>query len=108
MSVRKNKWRRVARQSILINQKGRCVYCYQPLQIGTLEHIKPQKDGGTDDRCNLAVACQSCNQAKGCMSVGKFRKQIKNKISIHWARRKIFVRGMRAERNIMRYVGKEI
>lgn len=105
--IRRNKWRKVARQRILIEQDNRCIYCHCPLTEGTLDHVKPQKEGGTDNNENLAVACSECNRAKGHMSVGKFKKLIKTAVDIHWARRKIHVAGMRAERNILRFVGLE-
>lgn len=101
----RNKWRRIARQRILKQQDGRCFYCYKPLKAGTLEHIRPQCRGGTDNDSNLSVACQACNSAKGNMSVSLFRKFIKSDFTIHWARRKIFLRGMRAEKRILIYVG---
>jgi len=105
--IYRNRWRKISRQRILIEQNNRCIYCHCPLSEGTLEHIRPQKDGGTDDNDNLSVACLECNRAKGCMSVGKFKKCIKSNISSHWSRRKIHIAGMRAERNILRFVGLE-
>jgi len=103
--IYQNKWRKIARQRILKQQGGRCFYCYKPLKTGTLEHIRPQCKGGTDNDNNLSVACRACNNAKGSMSVGLFRKFIKSDYTVHYGRRKIYLRGMRAEKRILNYVG---
>ena len=53
---------------------GRCIHCNkklvfsmngEPLSEGSLEHIVPKAHGGTDDLCNLAIACKRCNHQKG-------------------------------------------
>ncbi len=53
---------------------GKCVHCNTRLVVGddgrargnaTLEHIRPQAQGGTDDVANLAIACAPCNRQKG-------------------------------------------
>lgn len=53
---------------------GKCVHCNTRLVVGddgrargsaTLEHIKPQAQGGTDALANLAIACAPCNRQKG-------------------------------------------
>lgn len=99
MIVHRRIWRKIARQRILIKQHNRCIYCCCPLAMGTLEHIKPQKDGGTDDDNNLSVACSECNRAKGCLSVSKFKKIIKSTVNTHYARRKEHIAHMRSERS---------
>lgn len=38
----------------------------------TLEHLKAQALGGTDDRFNLAVACRKCNGDRG----GRLSKEL--------------------------------
>jgi len=103
--VHNNYWRKAARATILLEQHGRCCYCYAPLLKGTLEHRMAQKNGGTDSYYNLAVSCGSCNAAKGHKSEESFKRFIKKEISLHWARRKIHLAGMRAEKNILRFVG---
>jgi len=105
--VFKNIWRKVSRKTILIEQDNRCYYCFEPLNEGTLDHVKPQCKGGTDDKQNLVVACQPCNLAKGSMSKSQFRKFIKIPGSMHWARRRLWLAEMRAVRNIFRYIGIE-
>ncbi len=50
----------------LLEKWGRtCAYCGKkdvPLEI---EHLIPRSRGGSDRVCNLALACQPCNQKKG-------------------------------------------
>jgi hypothetical protein len=47
-----------------------CEYCQlhqddSPLAALHIEHIRPRKHGGTDDKENLALACIDCNLRKG-------------------------------------------
>jgi 5-methylcytosine-specific restriction endonuclease McrA len=53
---------------------GRCVHCRRAITVpldprepasATLEHIVPRTHGGDDSLENLALACASCNHAKG-------------------------------------------
>lgn len=57
----------------LLEKWGRkCVYCKAentPLQI---DHIQPRSRGGSDRVSNLTLACESCNKAKGNLSVQEF------------------------------------
>jgi 5-methylcytosine-specific restriction endonuclease McrA len=59
----------------LLEKWGRtCAYCGKgglPLQI---EHIQPRSKGGTNRISNLALACASCNQAKGNRDIQEFLK----------------------------------
>ena len=45
--------------------EGRCEYCQAPSWLTGIrfhiEHIKPQRLGGSDSLTNLALACPSCN-----------------------------------------------
>ena len=54
----------------LLEKWGRtCVYCDhtdRPLQV---EHLTPTGSGGSDQVSNLALACESCNAAKGNQTV---------------------------------------
>ena len=54
----------------LLEKWGRtCVYCDwtdRPLQV---EHLIPKGSGGSDRVSNLALACESCNAAKGNQTV---------------------------------------
>lgn len=50
-----------------------CRYCETPTILSnkgnprrrTIDHVVPQKFGGSDDLSNLVLACQSCNSRKG-------------------------------------------
>ena len=57
----------------LLEKWGRtCAYCGAtdtPLQI---DHVRPKAAGGSDRVSNLALACPSCNQAKGAQPVEAF------------------------------------
>jgi 5-methylcytosine-specific restriction endonuclease McrA len=53
---------------------GRCLHCRAAVTVpldprepasATLEHIVPRTHGGDDSLTNLALACASCNHAKG-------------------------------------------
>lgn len=48
---------------------SRCEYCHAPQQVCGyrfhLEHVIPVAEGGSDDLSNRALACASCNLAKG-------------------------------------------
>lgn len=51
---------------------GKCIHCNSRLQVSlagdtnaTVEHILPQKHGGTDALANVALACRRCNNLKG-------------------------------------------
>lgn len=54
---------------IFANQMGRCAYCKKRLGKVTsdrhVDHIIPLVEGGTNDRRNLQILCQSCNLEKG-------------------------------------------
>ena len=54
-------------QMLRLAFEGRCAYCGQevaPLD-STIDHIVPKSRGGTNAWDNLALACRSCNGAKG-------------------------------------------
>jgi 5-methylcytosine-specific restriction endonuclease McrA len=60
------------REYLLEKWERRCAYCgaaNTPLQI---EHIIPSSRGGTNRASNLALACESCNQAKGVQTATEF------------------------------------
>jgi 5-methylcytosine-specific restriction endonuclease McrA len=51
-----------------------CVYCGKSLTLktATFDHVKPLSAGGYDRNSNGAIACESCNNAKGSMTKGEF------------------------------------
>ena len=60
------------REYLLEKWGRRCAYCGAenvPLQ---LDHIVPRSRGGSNRVSNLTLACQSCNQKKGNLSVEEF------------------------------------
>jgi 5-methylcytosine-specific restriction endonuclease McrA len=62
------------RQYLLDKWERKCAYCGKtdiPLQI---EHVVPKASGGTNRISNLTLACDSCNQKKGSLSIETFLK----------------------------------
>jgi 5-methylcytosine-specific restriction endonuclease McrA len=56
---------------------SRCAYCNRRLSAkqATVDHVKPKSAGGYDKRKNYALACRSCNHAKGSLTVAEFLKR---------------------------------
>ena len=57
---------------------GRCAYCgrrieYEDMQV---DHLIPQRNGGTDSFDNLMPSCRLCNHYKRAHSLTTFRKMI--------------------------------
>lgn len=53
----------------------RCEYYHlpeaqSPIAKLQIEHVRPRKHGGNDDRANLALACIACNLHKGANLTG--------------------------------------
>jgi len=79
--------RKELRLAIYLRDSFRCVYCCTDLHGAaptdiTLDHIKCQSDGGSNDPGNLVTACRSCNCSRQDKPVAKFcgpvtRKDIK-------------------------------
>src|SRR5262245_32335838 len=57
--------RRVVRQ----RAQRRCAYCHADERWQfvrfTMDHVRPQSAGGSDDADNLALACRNCNERRG-------------------------------------------
>lgn len=51
------------REAVVGLHAGRCRYCGEP--GGTVDHIIPRAQGGTDSVRSLTAACASCNTRKG-------------------------------------------
>lgn len=63
------------RQQVYNKYNGHCAYCgceleYKDMQV---EHIKPQRVGGTDDIENLIPTCRLCNHYKRGNDLDSFR-----------------------------------
>lgn len=57
-------------------QKGRCAYCKVKLgEFYHVDHITALSRGGTNDRQNLQILCQPCNQAKHALDPIRFAQK---------------------------------
>ena len=68
-------------------QSGQCGGCMVmfPKRNLTMDHIVPQKKGGTDHVENLWLLCGACNSSKGTKSQAEFLKErVKRGESIEW------------------------
>ena len=68
-------------------QSGQCGGCMVmfPKRNLTMDHIVPQKNGGTDHVENLWLLCGACNSSKGTKSQAEFLKErVKRGESIEW------------------------
>lgn len=65
--------RDIQRAAIIARDRSRCHICGKKCKPGeiTLDHLVPLSLGGTHDESNLAVACLSCNCAKGNRPMGE-------------------------------------
>lgn len=47
-----------------------CYWCGEvmPLQLATVDHIRPVSDGGDDSDENMAICCIACNRARGAFT----------------------------------------
>ena len=66
------------RKAVYNKYHGRCAYCgreieYKDMQV---DHVIPQRNGGTDDIDNLMPSCRACNHYKRAESLESFRKRI--------------------------------
>ncbi len=46
---------------------------HSPHTVRTREHQVPRSRGGSDEECNVVIACHACNQSKGALLVDEFR-----------------------------------
>ena len=83
--------RKDLRLAIYLRDDFRCVYCLadlrdaQPFDI-SLDHIKPQSQGGTNEASNMITACRSCNCSRGDKPLARFagpetRKHVRRNLS---------------------------
>jgi hypothetical protein len=63
------------RRQVERRAQGRCEYCRAPQRVTGIvfhiEHIVPFCCGGANALSNLALACPTCNFAKGCHIAGR-------------------------------------
>ncbi|PKP97485.1 MAG: restriction endonuclease [Alphaproteobacteria bacterium HGW-Alphaproteobacteria-13] len=94
------------RENRLIQQKGRCCYCQQPMWANnpakfarkhrisgkqarflqaTAEHLTPRSEGGKDRKANIAAACWFCNtrrhRAKQALSPDLYRRKVQKRMA---------------------------
>ena len=68
------------RIKVWLKYNKHCAYCgkelvYEGMQI---DHVEPQRTGGTDDFENLNPSCPRCNNWKHCYNVEGLRYMIEN------------------------------
>lgn len=58
------------RRELFQRKRGRCEYCKQTMAFedSTLDHWVPKAMGGTNQRNNLILACEGCNNKKASMT----------------------------------------
>lgn len=67
----------IDREAVMAKYGGRCAYCGCKLgQRWQVDHIKPKRNGGTDDFINLNPSCCRCNNRKSVLTVEQFRHEI--------------------------------
>lgn len=62
--VTRGSWHRLRRR-VKDRDKATCKYCGRVVEEGTVDHVLPLAQGGTDHLDNLVWACQKCNGEKG-------------------------------------------
>lgn len=75
MSLRKSSWSRWdrIRQRVIRRASGLCEICLRDGRVTEgreVDHIRPIKDGGTDDDDNLQLLCVACHERKTCADMG--------------------------------------
>ena len=65
------------RLAIYLRDGFRCIYCLRDLHGAdpadiTLDHIKCQAAGGSNDESNLVTACRHCNCSRGDLPLSRF------------------------------------
>ncbi|MFC0280542.1 HNH endonuclease [Falsigemmobacter intermedius] len=68
---RKTKISKSLRLMIFERDGNRCHYCGSDRQL-TIDHIIPERDGGSHEPDNLLTACKSCNCSKGTKPYDEF------------------------------------
>ncbi len=64
------------REIIIEKYDYKCAYCGTKITLKSMQvdHIKPQRNGGTDDIENLNPACRACNNYKHSYPLETFRQ----------------------------------
>ena len=69
---------KIDRKKVFEKYNGHCAYCgrkieYKDMQV---DHVKPQRNGGSDNLDNLMPSCRTCNHYKRANSLEAFRDMI--------------------------------
>ena len=66
---------KIDRQAVYAKYDGHCAYCGKEITIKEMEvdHLRPKRNGGTDDMDNLMPSCHTCNHYKRANSLENFR-----------------------------------
>jgi hypothetical protein len=68
---------------IFAREKSACIYCAEPLtdklnrnatigNRGTLDHLVPKCQGGSNHAANIVLSCKRCNAERGAKAVWNF------------------------------------
>ena len=60
------------RKAVFARDGQACMYCLALDRALTLDHVVARADNGPTSLDNLVVACESCNGAKGDLSLADF------------------------------------
>lgn len=68
------------KQYLLTVYKHRCAYCggLSGDNILEIDHLTPKSKGGTDKISNLTIACKTCNDAKGSLTLEQWRRSLQD------------------------------
>lgn len=72
-------WQRVEYIKILKKTEKCCVFCnlaWSNKVVPTLDHIIPMAQGGSNDITNLTLACEPCNNLRGCIPFNVFKSNV--------------------------------
>ena len=69
---------KIDRQKVYEKYNGHCAYCGKAIAIKDMQvdHILPQRNGGTDDIDNLNPSCLLCNHYKRAAAIETFRNDL--------------------------------
>ena len=85
MTQRKSKWagmnwvRQEKRLAIYLRDGLACAYCGAGVEDGailSLDHLRPDSQGGGNHESNLVTCCSRCNSARGNRSVEAFCRSV--------------------------------
>lgn len=77
----KHLWKKLYRLEAYRKQKGFCYYCNKEVEQkkATADHLIPLQLGGSTERDNIVMACNSCNQLKANLAPNIYQAVKHNK-----------------------------